>query len=96
MEEWKRKCKQQEMIYEKLREYLTRTEQEVLGMLHKKYEQIRGPNSQGFNPKTQYQGIFRPGKNQREPIFQLHENQPPNIVQLFLRSLKRGCLKSSE
>lgn len=49
VEEWKKKCHQQELKADRLREHLSRTERELYGLLQRKYQIMRGPS--GTVPK---------------------------------------------
>lgn len=51
VEEWKKKCHQQELKGDRLREHLSRTERELYGLLQRKYQIMRGPTgSTGVGP----------------------------------------------
>lgn len=45
VEEWKKKCHQQELKGDRLREHLSRTERELYGLLQRKYQIMRGPSN---------------------------------------------------
>ena len=57
MEEWQKKCHQQELKSDRLREQLSRTERELYGLLQRKYQIMRGSTGGSktqTNPKAVY------------------------------------------